>query len=94
MITLYRQPENAAADEAQERLRELVLAHEVVVVNAERPAALPAGVALPVLVEGDDLYAEHEMDAFLEKRSNRLRISRSMSADACFLDPDDPTQCI
>lgn len=94
MIILYRPEESAAADAVQETLEELVLAHRVEVVSNGRAHGAPDRRDLPVLVEGDDEYSGTEIQSFLEKRANRLSISRRMSADACFLDPDDPSQCI
>ncbi|MEX0599403.1 MAG: hypothetical protein WD021_04155 [Rhodothermales bacterium] len=94
MITLYRKPNDATSDDIVSSLEGLVLAHRVVEVNAGRTGDVPSDRSLPVLVEGDDVYSGEEIAQFLERRAVRLQISRQMSADACFLDPDDPDHCI
>lgn len=94
MITLYRKANDARADEIASSLEDLVLAHRIVEVDDGRTDDVPSDRPLPVVVEGDDIYAGDEIAQFLDRRAARLQISRQMSADACFLDPDDPDHCI
>ncbi len=91
MFVLHRTRESRPADAIQEKLEDLVVAHKV---SLDRPADLPRHVDLPVLVEGDDLYAGDEIAARLDELETGLTFSRQISADACYVDPDDPEECL
>jgi hypothetical protein len=96
MLILYRTPVSPAADEIEERLVDLVVAHRVVTVEgATAPPGLPPGAGLPVLAEGDRIYSGREaVAAFLEALGRGLALDRQIQSDACYLDPDDPSTCL
>lgn len=91
MFVLHRTRDSQRADEIQEKLEDLVVAHKV---SFERPAELPMDVDLPVLVEGDDLYAGDEIATRLDGLETGLVFSRQISADACYVDPENPGECL
>ncbi|MDQ7040157.1 MAG: hypothetical protein Q9M35_04390 [Rhodothermus sp.] len=97
MLILYRQREDPVADELVERLRELVLAHRVILVDDGR--ALPDGsmpIAWPVLTEGSGARYEgaDAIQAFLDALAYEVTLNRQFQSDACYLDPDDPDHCL
>ena len=86
MITLYRVSQCSACDEVQETLRELVVAHQVVDVAAERPAVI-AGKELPVIVDGDELVSgEAALANYLSELSRITEQWRKFQSDVCYID--------
>lgn len=89
MITLFRQLESRQADEIQSRLNEMVAAHQV------RPAEDFDGPRedLPVIDDSGDRYSGTSIEPFLRKVEGELKISRQISADACYVDPNTGETC-
>jgi glutaredoxin len=86
MITLYRVEQCDACDEVQETLRELVVAHQVVDVQKDRPTEL-AGKELPVIADGDQLISgEPALQEYLADLTNELEQWRKFQTDACYID--------
>jgi glutaredoxin len=86
MITLYRVPECHACDEVQETLKELVVAHQVVNVQQERPAAL-ADKELPVIEDGEQwVSGEAALNDYLEELTRVTDQWRKFQTDACYID--------
>lgn len=94
MMTLYRRKACRAADEVQERLEELVLAHRVVEVDGDRPDEVSPDRPLPVLVESGEAYSGGEIAAVLDEIQTELTYERQVSADACFIDPESAGHCV
>jgi len=90
MIVLHRTHESREADEIQEKLEDLVVAHKV---RYDAPDNLPKGVTLPVVTEGDDLYVGDAIEERLAELEFGLVFSRQISSDACYIDPDNPAEC-
>lgn len=90
MIALYRERESPRADEIQSRLEDLVVAHRVHPPD-ESGRELDQ---LPAIEEGDTLYMGDSIEAFLLELEGELSFSRQLSADACYVDPDNPGRCI
>lgn len=90
MIVLYREPTSPRADEIQSRLEDLVVAHRVIT-----PEQAGEDLdELPAIEEGDSLYAGDAIEPFLRDLEQELTISRQVSADACYVNPDSPGRCI
>lgn len=90
MIALYRERESQRADEIQSRLEDMVVAHRVY-------AAEESGRdldELPAIEEGDTQYVGDSIEAFLLELEGELSFSRQISADVCYVDPDNPGRCI
>ena len=98
MIVFYRNHPDAFADEVEERLRELVLAHRVEDTASVGPAgdgAVSDDAELPIIVQGSRRYAGRaEIVAFLDEIEAELNLGRQFQSDACYLDPDDPSRCL
>lgn len=94
MITLYRRNESKLADEVQETLEDLVLAHEIVDVDREGATDITADGTLPVVVESGRAYSGDEIFSLLNELRTELAYERQVSADACYVDPNNPGQCI
>ncbi len=86
MITLYRVDHCDACDEVQETLRELVVAHQVVDVEKERPAALE-NKELPVIADGEKLVSgEPALHDYLAELTRDMEQWRKFQTDACYVD--------
>ena len=91
MITLYRVDPCDVCDEVQETLRELVVAHQVVDVAKERPAAL-VNKDLPVIADGDKLVSgEPALHDYLAELTRDLEQWRKFQTDACYIDDKGKT---
>ena len=89
MITLHRNGDRAFCDAVEERLRDLVVAHRV------EPGTDAAPHDEPCITEGTRTYqGSVEITSFLDEVEEEVGFSRQISADACYIDPDDPTRCI
>lgn len=85
MLTLVRPIESRLADEIEEQLKNMVAAYEVMANVA---------TSLPYLLEsGKVIKGEEALDEFLQSYERELNWSRSISADACYLDPDGGMVC-
>lgn len=90
MITLYRHPEDAWADEIQDLLDDMVIAYETETVPPEANQGLPEGVsALPALRDDDEVLTDktairERLDALEQLMADWDRFQ----SDACYLDED------
>ena len=95
MIVLYRTRDSARADEFQRRLEGLVVAHRVVFADDARPAELPADANLPAIGETGELHSDQESIArFFDELEAELSSARIYSADACYVNPKKPGECV
>ncbi len=91
MIHLIRTPESPYADEIEERLQELVLAHEVEVADAGDHDH----DQLPLVRESGKQYrGRQQIDGFLAEISGEVMTGRALQSDSCVLDPDHPSRCL
>lgn len=91
MITLYRNSDSPEADAIEEAMQEMVLAYRV---EEGKPEALPDGASLPAIREGDRVISEPEkLEAYLRDLQQELNIQRSVTGDACYIDPDTGETC-
>lgn len=89
MIHLFRKQDSSYADEVEERLQGLVLAHEVHVEESD------GGDEFPLVREGGKEYRGlQEINGFLEEISDEVMTGRSMQSDTCVRDPDNPSACL
>jgi len=87
MIELQRTADSPTADDIEERLRDLVVAHKVVVVDAEGPAA-----DLPVISDGKLTARGAEIPGFLDQLTRDMAEWSRFQSDACYIE-DDGTVC-
>ncbi len=89
MIHLYRPRTSSFADEIEDRLKSLVLAHEVHLTDDQN------GEKLPLVREGKtDYRGREEISAFLAEISNEVQTGRTMQSDSCVRNPDRPSSCL
>ncbi|MEW5854774.1 MAG: hypothetical protein AB2A00_38715 [Myxococcota bacterium] len=92
MIELLREPDSPAADHVEDALRELSVAHRVVVVQA--PAQLQAlgEVTLPAIRDGERVvFGAEPLRAFLEETARLMERWQRFQSDACYVDDDGKT---
>ena len=96
MIVFYRTASCPGCDAVAERLRDAVLAHRVVTLApAEAVPGQASGVHAPLLVEGEAVTEGLPgIHAYLDELERELQLSRRVSGDACYLDPEQPGQCL
>ena len=91
MITLYRTAQCEACDEVQDKLRELVVAHQVVDVAQERPAAL-ADKELPAIVDGEQVVSgQTDVTDYLAGLTREVELWRKFQSDVCYIDDEGNT---
>ena len=92
MITLYRPPESAWADEIQEALDEMVIAYETDVIDDDGP--LPSDVPeLPALQdEGEFITGKTALRNHLDHLRTLMADWDRFQSDACYVE-DDGTVC-
>ena len=91
MIRLYRTAEcHKGADDIEEALQEMVIAHEVILIDAAQvPDSLPPETQLPVLVDGSRVITgQAEIAKHLEELERFVADWRRFQADACYVDDD------
>lgn len=86
MIELYRTRHDALGREIEDGLKELVLAHQVIVVEpGQQPDSLPANTLLPALRDEDKLITGSEaLFAHLEHLKHVAFEWRKYESDACY----------
>ena len=90
MILLYRNKKDAFADKIASRLEDLVVAHKTVIADNDNSTSH----SLPYLKEGDTIIDEKDqIQTFLDELSSELNQQRSISGDACYIDPETGTVC-
>jgi hypothetical protein len=85
MIYLHRT--KGTGDELAEMLRELCVAHDTVWLDG------PDAAASPFLVEGSRRYAGADIPPFLDLLRAETRVNRTVSGDACYIDPRTGRVC-
>ena len=90
MIRLYRTAECHAGADIEEALQEMVIAHEVIIVDAAQvPDSLPPETQLPVLSDGSRLITGRvEIAEHLTELERFVADWRRFQADACYVDDD------
>lgn len=91
MLTFYRTADDPAGQEVQDALRELCMAHEVVVVTASGPSQgnAPEGTQPPALVDEGEVYqGQSAILARLEELNAFRELWYKYGADACYCDQE------
>jgi hypothetical protein len=82
MIEVRRAADSPVADSVESRLRDLVVAHRVVVVDAG------AGSDLPLIRDGKVTVSGAEIPAFLDQLTRDVAEWSRFQSDACYLEDD------
>lgn len=98
MFTFYHQTSNEFSRWVKDTLKEMVVAHKIINVNDLGDIALPDGIStneLPLLSDSHEQWtSQEEIKTFLEKLRQDLKFSRSITSDACYIDPENPSECL
>ena len=92
MLTLYRRPDDARADEVQDTLDEIVIAYETETIADD--TALPDDVPdTPALRDdGEVISGEAALNEHLQKLTDLMNDWDRFQSDACYIE-DDGTVC-
>lgn len=89
MIEFHRYRDDQYADRLQEKLDDMVLAYKTIV--HDKPASEDENdpeSSLPYFDENGTRYSgEKEITSYLRELSKELEEQRSISGDACYIDP-------
>ncbi len=90
MIELYRPVDCAVCADLEAALRELVVAHRVVVVEANQtPAELGPDIPLPALKENGQLvYGAQAIAAYMGELERFVANWRRFQSDSCYIDDE------
>jgi hypothetical protein len=85
MIKLIRQDDDPMADEIESRFEDLILSYKTEISEDND---------LPKIVDGDTtLSGDKEIEEWLRELESDLKWQRSLSGDACYIDPDSGNVC-
>lgn len=96
MIELHRYKNDKYADRIQQALDDMVLSYETVVYHKPENKSEPdlPETSLPFLNENGTKYSkEKDIKFFLRELSRELEEQRSISGDACYIDPQTGKIC-
>lgn len=94
MIELHRYKNDNYADKIEYRLEELVLAYKTVTHTEPDPQTGEPETSLPYLNEnGSIISGREELKFYLRELSTELKEQRSISGDACYIDPQTGEVC-
>ena len=94
MITLYYRQNSKEGLKLKERLDSLSLAYESRELQEhEQPESIPEDTSLPAIKENGTLVTGDKLNAYLRELEQELSFSRSITADACYYDPDSGKLC-
>ncbi len=94
MIELHRYKNDDYADKLEHRLEELVLAYRTVTHTEPDTQTGEQETSLPYLDEnGTMITGKEEINSYLRELSNELKEQRSISGDACYIDPQTGEIC-
>ena len=85
MITLYRQKGDPKADEIEDAFDELVINYDVV--------ELEEGRETYIRDDDETLRTDQEIHDWLVELRKQLKQERSVTADACYIDPETGEFC-
>ena len=90
MIELYRSPSDRAGLEVEETLKQLVVAHRVIVLDlSQPPVPLPSDTSLPALKDKDEIITgSTNIATYLKELEQFISDWRKFQSDACFIDED------
>jgi len=89
MIIFYRNSNCTSCESLEDTLKELCIAHKVVVVDENNKDKLPAGKRVPVLIDGRKaIQGNRNIAKYLEKLEGFKALWEKFQSDACYCDED------
>lgn len=96
MLKFYQHTDDTFSKKVHRKLEEMVVAHKIIRIDTDNSP--PDDIdqrELPVLSDGHEKWTSpEEIEQFLEELHQDLKFSRSLKSDACYIDPDNPDQCL
>ena len=94
MIELHRHKESDYADKVEKTLEDMVLAYKTVTHTELDAQSGKSETPLPYLDEsGTKIAGKDEIKSYLRELSRELKEQRSISGDACYIDPQTGETC-
>ncbi len=98
MFTFYHQTSDEFTRWVKDKLKEMVVAHKIINVDGLGDTVLPDSIStneLPLLSDSHEQWtSQEEIKAFLEELQQDLKFSRSITSDSCYIDPENPLECL
>jgi len=87
MITLYKKPNGQFGNEVDQRLDDLIITYEMKELSEDAEAEV-------VIIESEKkIKGKQAIENWLNQFEKELRWQRSLTGDACYLDPDTGETC-
>ena len=94
MIEFHRHRDDKYADRLQEKLDEMVLAYNTITHENPVSEENETDITLPYFDENGTKYSgKEEIKSYLRELSRELEEQRSISGDACYIDPRTGEVC-
>lgn len=98
MFTFYHHKSDTFTRWVKDKLDDMVVAHKIIDVAECDSGSLPNSTStndLPLLSDGHEYWtSQEEIEEFLEDLQRDLEFSRSLTSDACYVDPENPNECL
>lgn len=90
MIELHKTQHDKRGDEIAEKLNDLVVAHRIYTYSHNKKPKTP----LPYISDSGKIFSgKEDTERFLDELESMLSIQRSISSDACYIDPETGETC-
>ncbi len=87
MIELHTIQGNYFSERLQERLKDLVVAHEVILHESDE-------IEEPFIIDGDYVFnTRKDIEQWFIQLEGELKWQRSLSGDGCYIDPNSGNIC-
>jgi len=96
MLTFFKEKDDNFTRWVAEKMDRMVVAHRIVEVdeNTDLPHEVDRQ-KLPTLSDGHEQWENEEsIKNFLEELHQDLQFSQSIQSDACYIDPENPDECL
>ena len=95
MIELYRPVECQECTDIETALKEMVLAHRIITVEAgQQPESLPASTSLPAIKdEGQIFTGQKQIKAYLKELEHIAAEWRKYQSDSCYVNEENDFSC-
>lgn len=92
MIELYRTVDCQAAIEIEASLKEMVIRHKVITVEADQwPDGLPTATPLPALRDGREIFTGSAIAPHLRELERVMAEWQKFQSDSCYIGDDGQT---
>ncbi len=90
MIELHKLKDDEFSEEIEEKMEDMLLAHESVSYDRKEDASFD----LPYIKEGKTIVnTPGKIESYLRELESELKLQRSISGDGCYIDPRTGKVC-